>query len=318
LNIDMASPTDTIRALAVVIAFSVDHVLGEPPARFHPVVWIGTALSSTGAPWPGTAPRTALARGAATWIAGAVLFTGAAWLVVAAIRLMIGTSSSVGVLAQAALMGLLLKPLLAWRMLRDEVAAVESAVDSGVEAGRATLRRLVSRDTSRLSATEIRESALESLAENLNDSLVAPLFWFAIGGLPGAALYRFANTADAMWGYRGRWEWAGKWAARSDDVLSYIPARLTVVLLAIATWHWPSGLRQIARVTPSPNGGWPMGMLALALNVRLSKPGVYILNSDGDPAVAHHLWAALRTCGRGAWLAVALTAAAIFTVSRWS
>src|SRR5258707_3635425 len=319
LNIDLASSTDgTIRALAVVIAFGVDHILGEPPARFHPVVWIGTGLSSTGAPWPEAAPRTALARGTTTWIAGAVLFTGAAWLVVAAIRITIGSSWSVGVLAQAALMGLLLKPLLAWRMLRDEVAAVERAVESGLEAGRTRLRRLVSRDTTQLSATEIRESALESLAENLNDSLVAPLFWFAIGGLPGAALYRFANTADAMWGYRGRWEWAGKWAARGDDVLSYIPARLTVVLLAIPTWHWPSRLRQIPRVTPSPNGGWPMGMLALALNVRLSKPGVYTLNSDGDPAVACHLWAALQACGRGAWLAVALTASAIGTVSRWS
>src|SRR5258708_4184087 len=192
LNIDLASSTDgTIRALAVVIAFGVDHILGEPPARFHPVVWIGTGLSSTGAPWPEAAPRTALARGTTTWIAGAVLFTGAAWLV--------------GVLAQAALMGVLLKPLLAWRMLREEVAAVERAVESGLEAGRTRLRRLVSRDTTQLSATEIRESALESLAENLNDSLVAPLFLFAIVGLPPATPLRFANTADSMWGYRGRW-----------------------------------------------------------------------------------------------------------------
>src|SRR5258708_25061442 len=158
----MASPTDTIRALAVVIAFSVDHVLGEPPARFHPVVWIGTALSSTGAPWPGTAPRTALARGAATWIAGAALFTGAAWLVVAAIRLMIGTSSSVGVLAQATLMGLLLKPLLAWRMLRDEVAAGESALDRGGQAGRARRRPPVSRVTTPLRPPEIPVRPLEA------------------------------------------------------------------------------------------------------------------------------------------------------------
>src|SRR5258707_4596990 len=205
LNIDLASSTDgTIRALAVVIAFGVDHILGEPPARFHPVVWIGTGLSSPGAPWPEAAPRTALARGTTTWIAGAVLFTGAAWLVVAAIRLTIGSSWSVGVLAQAALMGLLLKPLLAWRMLRDEVAAVERAVESGLEAGRTRLRRLVSRDTTQLSATEIRESALESPAGNLNDSLVAPLFWFAIGGLPRAALYPVCHTTGGQLRYFGR------------------------------------------------------------------------------------------------------------------
>jgi len=318
LNIEIASPTDgTIRALAVAIAFGVDHFLGEPPPRFHPVVWVGRALSWAGAPWPEAAPRSAFAYGTATWIAAAALFTGAAWFVVTVIQLTVGTSSSISVLAQAALLGLLLKPLLSWRMLHDEVAEVERAVDGGLEAGRTQLRRLVSRDTAQLSATEIRESALESLAENLNDSLIAPLFWFAVGGLPAAALYRFANTADAMWGYRGPWEWAGKWAARADDVLSYVPARLTVVLLAIATWHWPSGLRQIARVTPSPNGGWPMGMLALALNVRLSKPGVYVLNFDGEPAVDRHLWAALRTCKRAARFAVVLTATIIFTASRW-
>src|SRR6267154_1537784 len=216
----------------------------------------------------------------------------------------------------AALLGVLLKPLFAWRLLYEEVAAVERALADSLAAGREQLRRLVSRDTAVLTPTEVRESAIETLAENLNDSLIAPLFWFVLGGLPGAALYRFANTADAMWGYHGRWEWAGKWAARTDDVLSYVPARLTVVLIAIATWHWPSGLRQIARVTPSPNGGWPMGMLALALNVRLSKPGVYVLNFDGEPAVDRHLWAALRTCKRAARFAVVLTATIIFTASR--
>jgi len=109
------------------------------------------------------------------------------------------------IIVQSVLVGLLLKPLLAWRMLDDEVANVEHALESGVESGRDQLKRLVSRNTAELSATEVRESALESLAENLNDSLVAPLFWFCLGGLPAAALYRFANTADAMWGYRGRW-----------------------------------------------------------------------------------------------------------------
>ena len=88
-------------------------------------------------------------------------------------------------------------------MLRDEVAAVEAALAESLDAGRARLARLVSRDVAALERREVRESAIESLAENLNDSVVAPLFWFVLLGLPGAALYRFANTADAMWGYRG-------------------------------------------------------------------------------------------------------------------
>ncbi|HNE72321.1 MAG TPA: CobD/CbiB family cobalamin biosynthesis protein, partial [Giesbergeria sp.] len=159
----------------------------------------------------------------------------------------------------------------------------------------------ISRDVAQLSASEVRESAIESLAENLNDSVVAPLFWFAVAGLPGAALYRMANTADAMWGYRGMrggryWHWAGKWAARADDVLSWLPARITALLLVLpAPAQRLSALLREARKTPSPNSGWPMAAMALALNVRLTKPGVYRLHSAGrsptplDARRARHL-----------------------------
>ena len=307
----------TIRAVAILVAFCVDRVLGEPPSRFHPVVWMGKALSSTGAPWAQASQRIAFARGAAAWMMGAAFTSAVAWAAVVVIQLATATNSIAGELAQAAVLGVLLKPLLSWRMLSQEVAAVECALETGIEAGRTRLQRLVSRDTTRLSMIEVRESALESLAENFNDSFVAPIFWFVIGGLPAAALYRFANTADAMWGYRGRWEWSGKWAARADDLLSYIPARLTAAILALSAWHTPSKLSRIARVTPSPNGGWPMGMLALALKVRLSKPGVYVLNSAGVAVEAHHMRAGLRVCERAAYLTVALSAAMSFIVSRW-
>ncbi|MCX7257903.1 MAG: cobalamin biosynthesis protein, partial [Polaromonas sp.] len=108
-------------------------------------------------------------------------------------------------------------------------------------------------------------------------------------GLPGAAVYRFANTADAMWGYRGtykgqHWEWAGKWAAWADDALSWLPARLTAALLALTAGGLPlQALRLEARKTPSPNSGWPMAAMALALGVSLRKPGVYTLNPEGRP-----------------------------------
>jgi adenosylcobinamide-phosphate synthase len=146
---------------------------------------------------------------------------------------------------------------------------------------------LVSRDTTNLSESEVRESAIESLAENLNDSVVAPIFWFVLFGLPGAALYRFANTADAMWGYRGlrhgvNWEWSGKWAARADDVLSWLPARITALLLKLLSQGVDfKTLSLEAGKTPSPNSGWPMAAMALALNIRLQKPGVYALNPSG-------------------------------------
>ena len=198
-----------------------------------------------------------------------------------------GHSWTLALMAAGLVLGLLLKPLLAWRMLHDEVLAVEVALGQSLPAGRAQLARLVSRDVSALTAVQVRESAIESLAENLNDSVVAPLFWFALLGLPGAALYRFANTADAMWGYPGMrggryWQCAGKWAARADDVLSWVPARITALLLAVVARGLPfSTLARQARKTPSPNSGWPMAAMALALGVRLSKPGVYQLNAAG-------------------------------------
>jgi adenosylcobinamide-phosphate synthase len=216
---------------------------------------------------------------------------------------------------QMLVLGLLLKPLLAWRMLRDEVRAVERALGESLAAGRARLAWLVSRDVAALDAGQVRESAIETLAENLNDSVVAPLFWFAVGGLPAAALYRFANTADAMWGYPGvrqgrEWQWAGKWAARADDALSWLPARLTALLLALARVRPLRGLWAQAGNTPSPNSGWPMAAMALALDVQLGKPGVYTLHPGGGRARAADTARALQLAARVVGLVAALAAAA--------
>jgi adenosylcobinamide-phosphate synthase len=195
-------------------------------------------------------------------------------------------------------------------MLTDEVRAVEAALQQGLDAGRRRLAQLCSRDVSQLDTSAVRETAIESLAENLNDSLVAPLFWFAVAGLPGAWAWRAANTLDAMWGYRGRWEWAGKWAARADDALAWLPARLCALLLWRPSFA-PSTLRREARRTPSPNGGWPMAALALRLGVRLGKPGVYLLNPGAPPPDGAALARALRLAERAARTAFVLAALAL-------
>ncbi len=270
-----------------LLALAVDWWLGEPPVAWHPVVWMGRALQ-----WWGDrlAPASPVARDFKVFWCSALV-----WCALAAIVFIV-----FGLLQQVALwfphllalvvLALLLKPLLAWRMLHDEVLAVEVALGQSLPAGRAQLARLVSRDVSALSAVQVRESAIESLAENLNDSVVAPLFWFALLGLPGAALYRLANTADAMWGYPGMrggryWQWAGKWAARADDVLSWLPARITALLLVLGAKGLPlRTLARQARKTPSPNSGWPMAAMALVLGVRLAKPGVYTLHRKGRRA----------------------------------
>ncbi|MEP7103052.1 MAG: adenosylcobinamide-phosphate synthase CbiB [Burkholderiales bacterium] len=293
-----ATQNGFITALAALpLAWAIDLAFGEPRSALHPVAWLGRLIAPIGERLRDAPAAFAFVGGALVWIAlAAALGWGAAWLQAQLLRM----SPWLGV----PLLALLLKPTFAWRMLRDEVAAVERALQSGLASGRAQLARIVSRDVSALDADAIRETAIESLAENLNDSLVAPLFWYALAGLPGAVVYRFANTLDAMWAYRGRWEWAGKWSARADDVLSWLPARLTAALLMpwrLAAWR---ALTAEARRTPSPNGGWPMGAVALRLGVRLRKPGVYALNEGAPSPHSADTARALQLATRAAWLGV--------------
>ncbi|MDP1790889.1 MAG: adenosylcobinamide-phosphate synthase CbiB [Methylibium sp.] len=292
-----AAPAAPCLALALPLAWAFDAVFGEPRNAWHPVAWMGRALAPVGRWLVARPPVPAFAAGASVWL------LLAAGLGLAGAALQSGLSATPSWLA-VPLLALALKPMFAWRMLRDEVAAVERSLALGIDAGRAQMARLVSRDTRHFDADTVRESAIETLAENLNDSVVAPLFWFALFGLPGAVIYRLANTLDAMWGYRGRWEWAGKWAARADDLLSWLPARLTALLLCPVS-SWPA-LRMEAARTPSPNGGWPMAAMALRLGVRLRKPDVYALNERAPSPDADRLAQGLRHATVAAWVAMAL------------
>lgn len=345
-------PDAPTTALAVAVALAVDRLWGEPPPRLHPVVWMGQALAWAGrriAPTPEEAPagrdvRAWLAGAAAWWVLALACAAVAAVLQALVQVLAQGAPGALGArglpaggtlvparvedLVQGLALGLLLKPLLAHRMLCDEVRAVEAALQQGLEAGRQRLAWLVSREVRTLSEAEVRESAVESLAENLNDSVVAPLFWFALAGLPGAALYRLANTADAMWGYRGErggrvWTWAGRWAARADDALSWLPARLTALVLWPALLHPVGGwararqLAREARQTPSPNSGWPMAALALRLGLRLSKPGVYTLHPSGRSPQPADVARALDVAQKMALALFAVALAAFLLGAGW-
>lgn len=311
---------------AMLVALAVDRWLGEPPVRLHPVVWIGNYLG-----WAGrrAAPVAAVPGEIGAnrnfkhfWLGALAWWVGFAMVGVVAWGLQKMLAAWPPMLA-ALVLGLLLKPLLAWRMLRGEVQAVEAELAQSIDAGRARLAWLVSRDVTHLSEYAVRESAIESLAENLNDSVVAPLFWFAVAGLPGAALYRFANTADAMWGYRGErdgriWEWAGKWAARADDLLSWLPARLTAVLLSVAAGGLSlAALRREAARTPSPNSGWPMAAMAQVLDVRLAKPGVYVLHAEGRAPSAADMRRACALAGRAITALVLATALVFLASTGW-
>jgi adenosylcobinamide-phosphate synthase len=304
-------------AAAVAVALLVDRLAGEPPARWHPVAWMGRLLGAPQATLERLPPLRGFALGSLAWAGAATLAALLGWVLEQALwRLVLPQSGIVAWLLAALLLGLLLKPLLAWRMLRDEVRGVEAALrQGGLTAGRERLSRLVSRPTATLDEALVRESAIETLAENLNDSVVAPLIWFAIAGLPGAALYRLANTADAMWGYRDQREWMGKTAARADDLLSWLPARLTALALLPQPRQWPV-LRRQARRTPSPNGGWPMAALALRLGIRLRKPGTYQLNDAATSPGEDDIERAIRHCRLALWLSVPLLMGSV-TLARW-
>ena len=288
-----------VMSVVLLLALWIDRRWGEPPVAIHPVVWIGHYLKVCGRVTVRCSPAPAFVLGALAWMAGAAAAGVLAWALqalgfwqIARFMARPGIESGLAAIVLIALMAWLLKSMLSWRMLVDEVGAVEAALRQSLPAGRERLSWLVSRDTASLSESQVRESAIETLAENLNDSVVAPIFWFVLLGLPGAAIYRFANTADAMWGYRGtyrgqHWEWAGKWAARADDALSWLPARLTAWLLMGVTRQVQfCALRREAARTPSPNSGWPMAAMAMALGITLGKPGVYALNANGSPPQA--------------------------------
>lgn len=294
--------------MAVILALLLDWFFREPPAWLHPVVWMGAYLKRAGSGLTANYPTKAFLLGGFYWLLGCGAVVG----VYTGLEALISRASD-GV--ETILAALLLKPLFAFRMLLDEVVAVEEALQRNLEAARLHLRNLVSRPTESLSESEVRESALESLAENLNDSLVAPLFWFVLLGLPGIALYRFANTADALWGYRGQWEWAGKFAARADDLLNYIPARITGLLLCGLGCSWKN-LSEEAHKTPSPNSGWPMAGLALRLGLCLSKPGVYTLHPNGRVPTTHDLWVGLRRASWVGWSAGILAGLSTWMMGR--
>jgi len=225
----------------------------------------------------------------AFWQGGVLLLLGC----LTVLLLSIGLMSFIRLLPfwlAALCLALVLKPFFSVRALLKAGQEIRQALEQAdlAEAQHLLAWNLVSRDTSELKPCEVAGAAISSLAENVTDSIVAPLVCFALFGLPGAAVYRFVNTADAILGYRTpELEYFGKAAAWLDDALNYIPSRLSAVLilLALASGRWRAAwrsLRSDAQLTPSPNGGITMAAAAGGLGVRLEKRDVYVLNPLGN------------------------------------
>lgn len=295
-------------ALALALAFALDAVAGELPAALHPVVWMGRAIGALERLAPRTGNMRQLAYGAAIGLAIPALFAGA----------------SVALVSLAApwpvrlfTMVLILKSTFAVRALGQAAAGVRFALEErDLAAARFRLRALCSRDASALGEAQVAAAAVESVAENLSDSFVAPVLWFLVAGIPGAVAYRAVNTLDARIGYRGRYEWLGKFAARLDDLANLVPARLTAALLLVAGALSGRDAGRGARVllrdggnTESPNAGRPMAAVAGLLGVELEKAGHYRLGDALEPVGAPTIAGAWRLCTVAAGLALAVALA---------
>jgi adenosylcobinamide-phosphate synthase len=302
------------------VALLLDAALSEPPARFHPVVWLGALIGRAERQAP-RAPAAQFGYGAAVATVVPLVAACTAALVEARV---LRLPRPLRLLA----LGAALKPAFALRGLLAASSGVEERLRQGDPArARVGLRALVSRDTAQLDESLIAAAAIESLAENLTDSVVAPLCAFALLGLPGAYAYRAINTLDSMIGYRGRYEWLGKAAARLDDVVNLLPARLSALLLTcIAPLAGGTSRGALAAVwrdrrrTASPNAGCTMAAAAGALGVRLEKPGHYVLLTDGRPPCAADIGRARRlvacAAGLGGLFAAGLALAAARTPVR--
>lgn len=304
-------------AIAVLAAFGLDAAFGELPNALHPVAWMGV-LIARGRRWA-LKGRPALQFAKGALVAAAVPGLCAA----AAYRIAMSVSSHR--LLSVALTALVLKPLFAVRALGEAAFRVRDPLDAGdLAAARSALGSLCSRDAGALDADSLVAATVESVAENTSDSVVAPLFYFALFGLPGAVFYRAVNTIDAMMGYHGALEWAGKAGARFDDALNFVPARLTALLLVcagaltdqdarggIAMWR-----RDAAR-TESPNAGRPMATMAGLLRVRLEKRGCYALGDATRPLVTADITRAWRAAWLASLLAALLAASCSLLVALW-
>ena len=279
--------------VAVGLAAALDWVLREPPADYHPVTLFGGAVD-----------RLAARRWRSPRLAGAALAVALPVAVAVAVYLPLRATRPLPGIVVATLAGLVLWTTTSLRLLVEvgDVAVAESISDP--DTAREALEALVGRDAGALSPPLVRSAAVESLAENLSDGLVAPLLAFALVApvsLPAAAaasaFVKAVTTMDSMLGYPGEFGWG---SARLDDAVMFVPARLTAVLLGPvagdpeAAWR----ARRYADAPASPNAGWPMGTLAAALDVRLEKPDAYVLNDvadlptvgDGERALAAVKW----------------------------
>jgi adenosylcobinamide-phosphate synthase len=298
----------------LLLALAIELVVGDPRTRWHPVALFGQVMDLALRAAPQSNAAAQVAFGAAVVVAGVggvALVAAGALAGATALHPLLGVAVGAG----------LLKTSFSYRQLEQEAAIVASHVaEDRIAAARTALHALVSRDTQTLSAPQAASAAIESVAENLSDSFVAPLLYFALFGVPGALAYRAINTLDAMIGYHGHFEYLGRAAAKLDDLANLIPARLSALLIIAAAALSGAAAGDAARIalrdharTESPNAGWPMAAMAGALGVRLEKLGHYRLGEATRDCGAETIRSAI---GIARWTAALAAGLALVGTSR--
>ena len=277
------------------IALVIDLAWGEPHRSMHPVVWMGKVASFLERGDISQRPLVQFIYGCGITLVILGLFVAPAYFILFYLK-------ELSFVAYVVVGAVLLKYTFSLRELRRVALGIRGLLlKDRLDEARLELRSLVSRDTRGLKLPLLVSATVESVAENACDSFVAPLFYFLLFGVPGAIAYRVVNTLDAMVGYHGRYEYLGKFASKLDDVLNFIPARLTALLLVLATLlskrktsaSWQVTLSDHSK-TESINAGWPMAAVAGALNVQLEKVGHYKLGEASACLTPETIDAALK------------------------
>jgi adenosylcobinamide-phosphate synthase len=268
----------------LLIALTLDFAFREPPNAWHPIAWLGKLISLEIKMAPKTGKVGQFAYGVSIVLVTLCIIGLPVYFLLAYLK---ETNSVVYIVVA----GLLLKYCFSLHGLRLAVnTAKRCLAQDNLAAARMSLMALVSRDTANLSQSQMISATVESAAENSCDSFVAPLFYFLIFGVPGAVVYRVINTFDAMVGYHGEFEHLGKFAARLDDVFNFLPARITGLMIVLASLICRKNMSQAWHImirdhkkTESPNAGWTMSAIAGALEIQLEKVGHYRLGDSRYP-----------------------------------
>lgn len=298
--------------LPLILGFLLDKRLGDPTTFGHPIIFFGRLIGWGEKRLNGGSYRRLKGT---LYHAGLILLTFAlSYYLLCSLYYYGGLW---GVCAAFLLAMILSFYMLSGKTLEDEVAAVFAAVEESLEAGRKQVGRIVGRDTAHLSAQEVRTAALETLAENLSDGVVAPLFWWGLLGIPGMLTYKMINTQDSMVGYLNeRYRRYGSFSAKLDDLVNLLPARITALLMLLGagrldliSFVWREGKKHL-----SPNSGYPEAALAGLLGCRFGGPHDYFgelvekpyIGSEDRQLTQADLHKALRYFRRATWLALLL------------